>query len=465
MSYQAVIRNTGGNLITNSIVGMQISILKGSTSGIEVYVETQSTTSNAQGLISIIIGNGVVQSGDIYTIDWSSGSYFVKTEIDPSGGADYTIVGISQLLSVPYALHANTASALTTNIPETDPVFASAIDITNSMIGDLLKFNGIQYAKFTPNYLTSEEDGSVTNEIELPAQSSHPGKFLTTDGTNPAWATALTSEIDGSVTNEIELPAQSGNSGRFLTTDGTNPAWTYALTSEIDGSVTNEIQTLSISGSKLYISGPGGNNVSLPVADGSETRVTVGDNLTITGNGTITSPYYVSSITYNIGDMYMGGIIFWLDETKQHGLICETSDISTGIRWYAGTIGNTRAYADGVTGGRINTSIIIAAQVAIGDDGATYAARICNEKSLLINSAFQSGWYLPSSEELQMMYRNRSTINTTALANGGSVFTNDLYWSSTEESNFWAKTVSFSYGGVTGQNKNALYRVRAIRAF
>jgi hypothetical protein len=55
MSYQAVIRNTGGNLITNSIVGMQISILKGSTSGIEVYVETQSTTSNAQGLIRVCL--------------------------------------------------------------------------------------------------------------------------------------------------------------------------------------------------------------------------------------------------------------------------------------------------------------------------------------------------------------------------------------------------------------------------
>jgi hypothetical protein len=109
MSYQAVIRNSSNTLVTNSAVGMRISILQTSTSGIAVYVETQTPTTNANGLASIEIGGGTVVSGNFATIDWANGPYFVKTEIDPTGGLNYTISGTSQLLSVPYALYAATA--------------------------------------------------------------------------------------------------------------------------------------------------------------------------------------------------------------------------------------------------------------------------------------------------------------------------------------------------------------------
>jgi hypothetical protein len=109
MSYQGVIHNTNNNLVKNQLVGMKISILQESTSGTAVYVETQSPTTNDNGLISIEIGGGVIVSGTFSDINWSSNKYFIKTETDPAGGTNYTITGISQLLSVPYALHANTA--------------------------------------------------------------------------------------------------------------------------------------------------------------------------------------------------------------------------------------------------------------------------------------------------------------------------------------------------------------------
>lgn len=104
MSYQAVVRDASDALIVSTTVGMQISILEGSSTGTPVYVETQTPTTNANGLISIEIGNGTIVSGDFTTIDWSTGSYFIKTETDPTGGTSYTITGESQLLSVPYAL-------------------------------------------------------------------------------------------------------------------------------------------------------------------------------------------------------------------------------------------------------------------------------------------------------------------------------------------------------------------------
>ena len=113
MSYQAVVRNTTNNLVTNQPVGMQISILQGSTTGTAVYVETQTPTSNANGLVSLEIGGGSVVSGNMATINWANGPYFIKTETDPTGGSSYTITGTSQLLSAPYALYAKTSGSST----------------------------------------------------------------------------------------------------------------------------------------------------------------------------------------------------------------------------------------------------------------------------------------------------------------------------------------------------------------
>jgi hypothetical protein len=112
ISYQAVVRSSNNALLTNAPVGMQISFLKDSTSGNAVYVETQTPTTNANGLISVEIGGGQLVSGHFSTIDWSKGPYFLKTEIDPTGGINYTVMGISQLLSVPFALHAKTAESI-----------------------------------------------------------------------------------------------------------------------------------------------------------------------------------------------------------------------------------------------------------------------------------------------------------------------------------------------------------------
>ena len=138
MSYQAVIRNSSNALVTNQSVGMRISILQSSASGSSVYVETQAPVTNTNGLASIEIGGGTAVSGNFANIHWANGPYFIKTETDPTGGTNYTIVGTSQLLSVPYALHAKTAASITGTISETDPIFGTSVasgittnDITN----------------------------------------------------------------------------------------------------------------------------------------------------------------------------------------------------------------------------------------------------------------------------------------------------------------------------------------------
>lgn len=110
-SYQAVIRNSNNDLVANTQIGMQISILKTSISGSSVYTETHLQNTNANGLVSLEIGTGNT-TDNFSNINWSNDTYFVKTETDPTGGTNYTISGTSQLLSVPYALHAKTATSI-----------------------------------------------------------------------------------------------------------------------------------------------------------------------------------------------------------------------------------------------------------------------------------------------------------------------------------------------------------------
>ena len=129
MSYQAVVRNNGGQLITNQQISMQISILQGSIYGEALYVESQTPVSNVNGLITIEIGSdsATVLNGAISLIDWTSGPFYLKVEMDITGGTDYTITGTNQLLSVPYAFHAGSAEELSGELPEEDPLFSASV--------------------------------------------------------------------------------------------------------------------------------------------------------------------------------------------------------------------------------------------------------------------------------------------------------------------------------------------------
>ena len=199
--------------------------------------------------------------------------------------------------------------------------------------------------------------------------------------------------------------------------------------------------------------------------DGSETKVTAGTNITVTGSGTTGSPYVVSATgdtTLAIGDSYQGGIIFWLDATGQHGLIAATTDQSTSMRWSAGTYAWTMAKADGVGAGKANTAIIIANQ-GYGD-GATYAARICNEYSVTVGGVTYGDLYLPSKYELNLMYMNIGQGNLLGLGNVGG-FDGGIYWSSTEDHYNRAWTQNFGMGLSFPVGKDVTLRVRPVRAF
>ena len=385
MSYQAVIRNGSNGLVTSSPVGMRVSILQGSPTGTLVYQEIYNPNpqTNANGLVAIEIGGGTPLTGTFTTIDWSAGPYFIKTEIDPTGGTNYTITGTSQLLSVPYALYAKTVASY----PETDP--------TVKAINGIVKSNGttISAATAGTDYLTP--NGSAALLTNFPTLNQN------TTGSSASFTGSLAGQVTG--TQGATVVTNAAVIGKVLT-GYVSGAGTVAATDNI----LQAIQKLN------------GNNPP-----------------------------------HSIGDSYGGGIVFYAYDNGRHGLIAATADQSTGIRWYAGINPNTMAYADGVGAGKANTAIIIAYQ-GYGD-GATYAARICNEYSVTVGGVTYGDWYLPSKFELNLLYLQKTVV-------GG--FANNGYWSSTEyhDSTAWSQ---YFYNGdqYYDASPNAPYYVRAIRVF
>jgi hypothetical protein len=158
ISFQAVLFDIDNNLFKNKSLGVKVSLLSGSPTGAAVYVETHTPTTNLNGLMTFEIGGGTVVSGNFAAIDWSAAPFYVKTETDPAGGSNYTIVGTSQLQSVPYSLFANTANtantattALSANTANTATTALSAntalvanngLPTTGNTPGDMLFWNG-----------------------------------------------------------------------------------------------------------------------------------------------------------------------------------------------------------------------------------------------------------------------------------------------------------------------------------
>ena len=168
-----------------------------------------------------------------------------------------------------------------------------------------------------------------------------------------------------------------------------------------------------------------------------------------------------------VGEFYQGGVVFYLfveGETgyvagETHGLIAAVEDQSSGIRWNNGSNVATGATGTAIGTGATNTTTIISVQ---GPIETSYAAGLARAYT----GGGYTDWFLPSKDELNKMYTNRATINTTAAANSGSDFVSDYYWSSTESGNNGAWAQDFLNGSQTSTVKNGTYlSVRAVRAF
>jgi hypothetical protein len=110
INYQAAIRNSDGEVLSNQQIGLRMSILESNVTA--VYEETHSVITNNFGLVTVVIGQGTATQGAFADIDWSTGNHFIQTEVDLSGGSNYEVMGSQQLMSVPYALYAKSAGSV-----------------------------------------------------------------------------------------------------------------------------------------------------------------------------------------------------------------------------------------------------------------------------------------------------------------------------------------------------------------
>lgn len=177
ISYQAIIRTIDGDILASSLVGLKIGIIQQSTSGQRIYEESHVPVTNENGLISLHIGTGVVTMGDFAQIDWSNGPYYLETQMDLDGGSNYTITGLTELLSVPYALYAKTAGALVATDGEylfksKIISFQSSRNISANDIGNTIECTSSAVLQLTSNFNNME----IGDTINLEA---HNGAVLT----------------------------------------------------------------------------------------------------------------------------------------------------------------------------------------------------------------------------------------------------------------------------------------------
>ena len=333
MSFQTVVRNSLGKLVVNKSIGVRLSILKTSSTGTAVYVETHSKTSNVNGLLTLEVGTGTVTSGTFATIDWSQGPYFLKTEMDVNGGTSYTITGVTEFVSVPYAKMADNANSVKT--------------LSNGAnVGDMNYWNGTTW---------------------VPLNIGTEGQTLTICGGKPTWTVGgvcpgmitalncssatnngtLTATTDASsVTSVISYTGGNGgtHNGQVVTSTGVT-----GLTATIqagsfangNGSLTYTITgTPSASGTASFILNIGGKTCSLTRL--ITTAQTSGINFTSIGSPLGSFQNNVSDIDGNTYKTVQIGIQVWMAENLRTSKYSDGStipNITDNTQWENNTTG------------------------------------------------------------------------------------------------------------------------------
>lgn len=237
IDFQAVARDQDGAVISDTDIAVRISILKNTTTGPIAYQERHSVTTDLYGHFVLHLGGGEPLQHQFDNIDWSTGSHFVKLEMDINGGSSYKDLGTLELMSVPYALYAENVRNV--NDADADPD------------------NELQQLSLSGTQLTLSDGGGT---VTLPS----------TGGGGDNWGvqyveTDATIDGKGTTSDPVKVARQGATSQQVLKWNGSTWLPKNDEVNDADADPDNELQSLSINGNKLSISD--GNTVTLP--DGS----------------------------------------------------------------------------------------------------------------------------------------------------------------------------------------------------
>jgi hypothetical protein len=493
MSYQAVIRKSNNALVASLPVGMKISILQGSATGTAVYVETQTATTNSNGLVSLEIGTGTAITGTFATINWATGPYFIKTETDPNGGTAYTIAGTNEFMSVPYALF----SANGTPGPQ-GPAGANGtngidgISISNSsVIGDSLFITLSNGQVLNAGYVKGPQGiQGLTGAAGATGAVGPQGPIGLTGAVGPQGPIGLTGAVGltgvAGPQGPIGLTGPQGIQGltgatgpQGLTgaagtigaqgpigiTGATGPQGPIGLTGPVGASgATGAVGPAGATGPQgpTGATGPQG-SIGLTGPVGATGATGAQGPIGLTGPTGPQGPVGAGSFTHYIGEVFGGGVIFhlWKDvQGVEHGLIVDKTDLSTSQVWSNMIFSSIGISAKSKWDGLSNSNAIV---LQAGHTGS--AAALC----LNSTNGGQSDWYLPSLRELNLLLNNYYTVvRSLTQIFGATPIGTDYYSSSTEYDGSSMFGFFFNDGvdyNVIVTSKNAPYYVRAVRAF
>jgi len=277
-NYQAVVRDASGNIVANQDVSLKVSILEESEYGSTVYAETHHATTNAFGLVNLKIGEGGPAFGIFSPGGWGVSSHFIRIEIDVTGGENFVHMGTSQLLSVPYAFHAQTV--------EEDQVDDADADPTNEIQDISLDGHNLALSGGSTVTLPDEVDDADADPANELQDISVSGNGLTISGGSTVTLPDEVNDADADPANELQILSISndtiyltkggfaklpeGFNGQYSSLEGApenvsefaNDAGYITSPDDADADPGNELQDISVSGNELTISG--GSTVILP---------------------------------------------------------------------------------------------------------------------------------------------------------------------------------------------------------
>lgn len=290
-SYQATVRSADGSLAVNKIVGVRVSILRGSVTGAVVYSETNTVKTNANGLFSLQVGAGTVKGGSFADIDWTDGTYYMKSEISLNNNSVYDISATSQLLSVPFAMYADKAGEAKTaetlsgtvdyssiaNAPSFSKVAESGAygDLTGRPTSLSAFANDVNYLTNAANSLTRSGNSIVLNDMNGDPLSEV--SILSTEAVDynslknkPSFSAVATSGAYGDLDGAPTKVSDFDNDAKYISEEKQELQRQGNIVTLVGGKTETSIdltqteaQTIGLDASKkLYITDGNGNKIA-----------------------------------------------------------------------------------------------------------------------------------------------------------------------------------------------------------